>query len=111
MKVFQAVENRNLSFSDLIYIEQFLIMKAKKKNISISSKTISTDHVVFLELKLSVFNLVPYGRPMPRIKDWRIYVCQWAGSYSLLASIGKLSLFVFTLPVSKSLPRKIVMSF
>ena len=71
--MFQAVENRNLSFSDLIYIEQFLIMKAKKK-ISVSSKTISTDHLLFLELKLSVFNLVPYGRPMPRIKDWRIYV-------------------------------------
>lgn len=48
---------------------------------------------------------------MPRIKDWRIYVCQWPGSYSLLASIGKLSLFVFTLPVSKSLPRKIVSPF
>lgn len=53
--------------------------ESEKKNMYIWSKTTSTDHLVCLELKLSVFNLVwfnlvLYWRPMPRIKDWRIYV-------------------------------------
>lgn len=42
MRVFQSAINRNLSFSHLIYIEQFLVMKAEKKSLFLAKRHLLT---------------------------------------------------------------------